>query len=119
MNAEATEAQPHSGKTTYRIAADRPWRCMLSTGTVLDGDIANRCRVTVDLWPHEVAELATTEVKVNPGFLPAIATVGPTELRPQAATKFPGHQYFDTTLDRPIYVNAECDGLVDASGLSV
>lgn len=48
------------------------------------------------------------------GFSPVDANVGPTNARP--AGSLPGMQYFDTTLNKPVWRNAANTGWVDATG---
>lgn len=47
------------------------------------------------------------------------AHVGTTAERPAPATAGAGYDYFDTTLNKPIWVNAAANGWVDATGTAV
>lgn len=64
--------------------------------------------------------MATVQVSLAgamgpPGTTIAVSTVG----RPAPATRAAGEAFYDTTLNKPIWVNAAKNGYVDATGASV
>lgn len=70
-----------------------------------------------ELTKQQFAEVITMSRTVG-GHLPQL-TVGPTALRPQISRLWPGDQYFDTTIDRVIFVNGAESGWIDATGKPV